>query len=131
MLNIFQVLDMITNNYFRTKKVDGYDSKTECKRAWELKLLEKAGKIKDLKEQVSFELQPSFKTAQGKTIRKMEYTPDFVYYDFKFKGLVAEESKGFRTPDYRIRAKLFQYKYPQYIFIETGLPPKRKRKSKK
>lgn len=116
----------MSRNYFRTKKYKGSDSKTEYHRLQELKLLERAGEIKHLQEQVSFELQPSFKTNQGKTIRKMEYTPDFVYYDFKLKGVVAEESKGFKTESYKMRAKLFQYKYPDYIFIETGLKKKKK-----
>ena len=116
------------NKYFRTKKVNGYDSATECKRAAELKLLERANEIKDLREQVVFELQPSFKTNQGKTIRKMQYTTDFVYYDNKLKIMVVEESKGFKTEDYKMRAKLFQYKYPEYLFIETGLFKKKRKK---
>jgi hypothetical protein len=117
------------NNYFRTKKYKGSDSKTEYQRLQQLKLLEKAGEIKNLQEQVFFELQPSFKNNQGKTIRKMEYTPDFVYFDCKLKAMVAEESKGFKTEGYKMRSKLFQYKYPDYIFIETGLK-KRKKSSK-
>jgi hypothetical protein len=117
------------NNYFRTKKYKGSDSKTEHERLLQLRLLEKAGEIKNLQEQVSFELQPSFKTNQGKTIKKMEYTPDFVYYDCKLKGIVAEESKGFKTESYKMRSKLFQYKYPEYIFIETGLKIKKNKKS--
>jgi hypothetical protein len=122
---------MARNSYFKTKKVNGYDSGAECKRALELKLLERAKEIKDLQEQVTFELQPAFRNNQGKAVRKIEYTPDFVYYDNKLKGIVVEESKGFKTESYKIKAKLFQHKYPQYIFIETGLRPKKKRKSKK
>jgi hypothetical protein len=115
------------NNYYKTKKYKGYDSKTECKRANELKLLERAGEIKDLKEQVVFELQPAFRTKTGEAIRKIEYTPDFVYYDNLFKHLVAEDSKGFKTESYKIKAKLFQFKYPEYRFIETGLKIKKRK----
>jgi len=115
------------NNYFKTKKYKGYDSKTECKRANELKLLQRAGEIKNFQEQVVFELQPTFKNKQGKAVRKIEYTPDFVYFDNKFKCLVAEDSKGFKTESYKIKAKLFQFKYPEYMFIETGLSKYKKK----
>ena len=116
------------NNYYRTKKVNGYDSKTECKRALELKLLERGGEIRDLCEQVTFELQPAFKNNQGKAVRKMDYIADFAYYDNKLKAKVVEESKGFKTEKYRLKAKIFQFKFPEFIFIESGLAKKKKRK---
>jgi len=115
------------NDYYRTKKVNGYDSKTECKRALELKLLERAGEIRDLREQVTFELQPAFKNNQGKAVRKMDYIADFTYYDNKLKANVVEESKGFKTEKYRLKAKIFQFKYPELFFIESGLSKKKKR----
>ena len=50
---------------FGNKKVerDGhkFDSDFESQRYWYLKMLERAGKIKDLKLQPKYELQPSFK----------------------------------------------------------------------
>lgn len=118
-------------SYYKTKKVNGHDSLAESKRAAELKLLQRAGNIKNLQEQVSFELQPSFKANNGRTIRKMEYIADFVYFDNVLNKKVVEESKGFKTEVYRIKCKLFQYKYPDLVFIETGLSKKKKKKKRK
>lgn len=106
-------------NKFGNIKTGGKDSKKECKRGLVLKQLEKEDKIKDLQEQVRFELQPPFRNKQGKAIRKMEYVPDFVYFDCEKELMVVEDVKGFKTPDYRLKAKLFQFKYPQYYFLET------------
>jgi hypothetical protein len=106
-------------NKFKNIKTGGKDSKKESKRGLVLKQLEKEDKIKDLQEQVRFELQPSFRNKQGKAIRKMEYVPDFVYFDCEKELIVVEDVKGFKTPDYRLKAKLFQFKYPQYYFLET------------
>ena len=43
---------------YGNKKTNGYDSQKESRRASQLKLLEKEGYIKDLQEQVKFDLQP-------------------------------------------------------------------------
>jgi len=106
-------------NKFGNIKTGGKDSKKESKRGIVLKQLEKEDKIKDLQEQVRFELQPPFRNMQGKAIRKMEYVPDFVYFDCEKELMVVEDVKGFKTPDYKLKAKLFQFKYPQYYFLET------------
>ena len=122
----------MASNYYKTKKVFKAgvkiaDSKAEARRLFVLENMQRAGIIKDLQKQVTFELQPSFKRnvwKKGKlkrvTIRKMEYTPDFVYYDNEKQCLIAEESKGFKTEPYKMRAKMFQYKYSQYYFLETS-----------
>lgn len=69
-------------NKYKNKKVivDDYifDSIQESRRYKELKLLLKAGKIRDLKLQPRFLLQDSFKK-NGKTFRKIEYIADFMY----------------------------------------------------
>ena len=85
--------------------VDGieFDSKKEARRWCELRLLEKAGAIKDLKRQVKFVLIPTQKTA-GKTVRECAYVADFVYNE---NGkTVVEDTKGFKTKDYLIKRKL-------------------------
>jgi hypothetical protein len=46
-------------NKYGAIKTRGYDSAHEAERARELHLLEKAGKIRDLREQVRFELVPA------------------------------------------------------------------------
>lgn len=69
-------------NKYRNKKVivEDYvfDSIQESRRYKELKLLSKAGEIKDLQLQPHFLLQEAFKK-NGKTYRKIEYIADFMY----------------------------------------------------
>lgn len=55
-----------------------FDSTLEAMRYRQLALLERAGEIKNLRLQVPFLLQESFKK-NGKTYRKIEYIADFVY----------------------------------------------------
>lgn len=70
------------NNKYKNEKVvsDGikFDSKKEEQRWQELKLLENQEMIRNLRRQVRFELQPSYKK-NGKTIRGIYYVADFVY----------------------------------------------------
>ncbi len=100
-------------NKYRNNKVqiDRYvfDSQLEGRRYRELALLEKAGEIKNLRLQVPFLLQDSFKK-NGKTYRKIEYIVDFVYEE---KGqTIVEDTKGMKTDVFKIKQKLFEYKYP-------------------
>lgn len=88
-----------------------FDSKKEAKRFNELKILEKANEITELRTQVKFELQPSFKK-DGKTYRKIEYIADFTYFDYKLNKYRVEDTKGYRTEVYKLKKKLFEYKYP-------------------
>ena len=104
---------MYYQNKYKNKKtiIDGieFDSKAEAKRFCELKLLEKARKIKDLTLQPCFILQPSFKK-NGKTYRKIEYIADFQYEE---NGqVIVEDVKGVFTKEFQIKRKLFEYKYP-------------------
>lgn len=69
-------------NKYRNKKttVDGitFDSAKEAERWFELKLLERAGKISELERQKKFELQPAF-YYKGKKQRPIYYICDFYY----------------------------------------------------
>lgn len=85
-----------------------FDSLKERNHYIVLEHLEKTNQIKDLKRQVKFELQPSFKL-NGKTIRAINYIADFTY--LKDGILVVVDTKGFRTKDYLLKKKMFQYKY--------------------
>lgn len=106
---------------YHSKKVivDGikFDSLKEAKRYNELKILEKANEITELRLQVKFELQPSFKK-NGKTIRKIEYIADFTYYDNKLNKYIVEDTKGYKTEVYKLKKKLFEYKYPHLTIKE-------------
>ena len=101
-------------NKYRNKKtqVDMYvfDSIAESKRYKELALLQKAGEIRNLELQPRFLLQDSFKK-NGKTYRKIEYIADFQYIE---KGkIIIEDVKGKETEVFKIKHKLFEYKYPE------------------
>lgn len=104
------------NKYSAEKTViDGikFDSKKEARRYAELKLLEKAGAICDLKLQPKFVLQEGFKQ-NGKTYREISYIADFSYVE---NGkLVAEDTKGFKTEVFKIKEKLFRYKFANVDF---------------
>ena len=105
-------------NKYHNKKIiyDGikFDSIKEKNRYIELKLLERAGLIKDLKLQYEFELQPAF-ILNKKKIRKISYIADFYYFDNKLNDYVIEDTKGMRTEVYKIKKKMFQYRYKREI----------------
>ena len=120
---------------YHAKKItkDGmtFDSMKEYRRWNELVLLQKAGQIKGLERQVKFVLIPAQYepdtigpkggVKRGKLIeRECSYIADFVYYlapqseADKFLELwtkVVEDTKGFRTADYKIKRKLMLYRY--------------------
>lgn len=93
--------------------VDGqiFDSKKEANRYKELRLLEKAGEIKDLRMQVKFTLIPAQRDeATGKVVeRECSYKADFVYEEDG--KTVVEDVKGFRTKEYVIKRKLMLWRY--------------------
>lgn len=96
----------------RKVTVDGieFDSKKEAQRYWELKLLQRAGKISDLQLQREFELIPAqYETFEryGKTGKRLQdgkrcvekgcvYKADFCY--MQDGKLVVEDVKGYRDP---------------------------------
>lgn len=87
-------------------EVDGitFASKAEAKRYSELKLLERAGKIKEL------HLQPRYPlTVEGEKI--CTYVGDFLYRDPLTGNYVLEDVKGVRTAAYNIKRKLVKAIY--------------------
>lgn len=87
-----------------------FDSVREAKRYRELEELERIGVIKDLRRQVSYELIPSQRDANGKVIeRPVRYIADFVYEENGFP--VCEDCKGMRTDTYILKRKLMLWKY--------------------
>lgn len=110
-----------TGKYYSKKTVvDGieFDSKREAARYQELKLLERAGKIKDLKLQQEYELIPKFKK-NNKTYRKTIYKADFSYFDTETDKYIVEDVKGFKTDVYKLKKKLFEYRYNELEIKET------------
>lgn len=126
-MNAFQYRQLIAKQQKSSKyhakriEVDGvvYDSKKEAKRAAVLEQQEKYGIITNLQRQVPFELQPGYTNNQGKKIRPITYIADFTYE--KDGKKIIEDIKGSKltlTEAYKIKKKIFMYKYPEYIFLE-------------
>lgn len=85
-----------------------FDSKKEMYRYLELKGLEDAGLIVDLKLQHHFTLSESFRRPDGELIRKIEYVADFTYFDSEGK-FVVEDVKSEATrknPVYSLKKRL-------------------------
>ena len=111
-----------------------FDSKLEAKRYVQLKILERAGVIRDLELQTEYELIPSFKK-DGKTWRKTVYKADFRYILAEDDSYIIEDVKGSTaviTDVFRLKQKLFEYKYPEYtISIVTSKDIKKFQKETK
>ena len=116
---------MIGRNKYHNRKysADGevFDSKREYQRWQELKLLEKAGEIAELRRQVPFELLPVQREPDkigprggrkpGRVIeREAVYIADFVYKDAEGREVV-EDCKGMRTRDYLLKRKLMLFRF--------------------
>lgn len=97
---------MVRRNKFNARKtvVDGitFASAKEAKRYGELKLLEKAGAVRNL------EIQPKFPIAIN-GIHCFNYIADFAYFDGEKR--VIEDAKGVKTPIYRLKAKCVRAMY--------------------
>lgn len=99
-------------NNKRINTEDGwFDSKREYARWCELKMLERAGRIKGLQRQVSFELIPKLCG-----YRPIVYKADLVYEENGKK--VVEDSKGFRDRVYRLKVRLMLWRHNVEI-VET------------
>ena len=103
------------NKYHNKKCIYKYmtlDSKKERDYYVILEMMLKNKQITDLKTQVKFELQPSFKF-NGKTIRSISYIADFTYIDKKNKLHIIDVKSEATKKDkvYIFKKKIFQYKY--------------------
>lgn len=108
-------------NKYNAKKVEingvQWDSKHEARDGAKLQQLASAGIISNLQRQVRFVLQEGYRNNQGKAIRPICYIADFVYERDGQKYV--QDSKGVRTEVYKIKRKLFEKRYPKYIFVES------------
>ena len=113
------------NRIYRTKagrraavKTDGFASKREALRFYELQFMERVGKItalrnnRDHKDECTFVLIPAqYIQAVGEKPKCVEractYIADFVYVERERPALlVVEDTKGYREDVYRIKKKL-------------------------
>lgn len=103
-------MKLLSKNKYGNKKVifNGikFDSKKEQSRYMELKLLERAGVIEDLKMQVPFTL-----IDKSKYGRMIKYVADFTYNE-NGKYIVEDvKSSATKTPLYRLKKRLLAERY--------------------
>ena len=94
-----------------------FDSLMESKFYIYLLDLQRCGEVKSFELQKTFELQPKFKDQfSGKMIRAIDYIADFVVV-LKSEQVVAVDVKGIETADFKLKKKMFQYKFPDIRFM--------------
>jgi len=99
-----------------------FDSKKERDYYIDLKNLELEKKIENLQLQQRFLLQESFKDRDKKTVREIVYIADFTYNipgSDTLYVIDVKASEYFQDPVYKIKKKIFIYKYPQHVFKEV------------
>lgn len=106
-------------NKYGAKRVGGHASKKEHHRSATLQMMQRAGIIANLREQVKYELIPAQYGECGKDFkgritrllleRACSYIADFVYTDCKTGQIIVEDTKGMRTREYVIKRKLMLY----------------------
>ncbi len=111
------------NKYGNRKVViDGIEfmSQKEGNRYCELKLMQKAKMISNLQLQPKFMLQEGFKK-NGKKYQAITYIADFMYFDNIEKRTIVEDvkSEATKTDVYKIKKKLFEYKYKELTINEV------------
>lgn len=95
---------------YHSRPTNGYASKREAQVASDLQVLARTGAIRNLREQVSFDLLPADKSLGYS--RPLRYIADFVYdellpddFELKTQRVVAD-AKGFKTPVYKLKKRL-------------------------
>lgn len=105
--SVFSTKPTTKYNAWKVVTEDGvFDSKLECRRWNELKLLEKAGAITELKRQVRLPLIS--KSRYGKEIA---YIADFTYLEGEKLVVEDTKSEATKTPLYRLKKRLVAEKY--------------------
>ena len=87
-----------------------FASQKEGRRYAELRLLEHAGEIRDLRVQPRFPLWAHTGVVSDDPIKIGEYRGDFAYEDRKGQTVV-EDVKGFKTPLYKWKRKHVMAQY--------------------
>lgn len=86
-----------------------YRSQRERDRHQELLLLQRAGRIANLKREVPFELAPKVKIAGEDRARPaVRYVADFTYTELSTGRRVVADAKGMQTPVYRLKKHLMK-----------------------
>ena len=110
---------------FGNEPTNGYASKHEANTAASLQALHRAGVIRDLKEQVSFELIPK-QPGENPCV----YIADFDYIDEEGRRVVMD-TKGFKTKDYIIKRKLMLWIHGiKIVEVKFAPSPSRRQRSR-
>lgn len=120
--------------YHKKTEIDGivFDSQTEAEYYEYLKQLKVEGKIDDFTMQDTFVLQDKYiivdgqrydesdknfkkiqKANPGCTVQAIKYIADFIVYH-KDGRIQVVDVKGKKTVDFKIKEKMFNFRYPQY-----------------
>lgn len=103
-------------NKYNNKKVelDGhkFDSQKEMRRYAELKILEKAEEISDLRLQVAYVLQPGFYDKDGHRQQSIKYVADFVYKNKDGEEVIEDVKSPVTRKNavYRLKKKMMAYR---------------------
>ena len=116
-------INLSSYNKYGNKKITidniTFDSKKEAGRYANLKLLLRAGKIRDLQIQPEFVILPPFTDVYGKKHAGVKYIADFSYWEIDNPGpCIVEDVKGALTDVYKLKLKFFLHQYPHFIFRE-------------
>ena len=98
------------NKRVTTPAGETFDSRREARRFAGLMIRARAGEIRNLRRQVRYPL-----TAHGVAI--CVYVGDFEYEEREGVRweLVTEDAKGFETPEFKLKAKMFAAEYGRAI----------------
>lgn len=100
------------NKYNNQKiTVDGikFDSKHEAEIYSQLKALQRCNKITNLQLQVPFILLEKYRI-NNRTVREIKYIADFTFINSEGQ-LEVWDAKGVRTDVYKLKKKIFEYRY--------------------
>lgn len=88
--------------------IDGlrFDSRAEANRWLALRMLERAGEIRDLRRQVRYVLVPKQARPSGGIEREAAYVADFVYVDAATERTIVEDVKGAAPDVWVLKRKL-------------------------
>lgn len=111
-------------------EIDGikFASPGEAERYLELCILEIKGEIQYFERQPKFPLQPKFRK-NGVHFREINYIADFKIW-YSPQNVTVEDVKGwggYTTPEFKLKRKLFEYKYPVLSLILLKRAGKQKR----
>lgn len=97
-----------------------FPSKAEAKRYRELMLLKRAGVVTDVQLQPTYELIPKFiHTATGEKVSATKYKADFLV-TYKDGHQEIEDVKGYLTPVYKLKKRMFMNAYPNLQIKEIS-----------